>query len=580
MRARVMTLLLIAAIAAAVSAQGRAPAQAPQGSAPPGRAPAALSTDARDPIYLEGPKAEAVGDKVMVSTQLAVVTEAALAVLRSGGNAVDAAVTAVFMQHVNEYHQVSVFGAMSGLYYEASSGKTYAFNGFSERPRADRGDRGDPMKVAIGGTVRTLESLQKRFGTRTWAADMQPAIKSAEEGPLVTSFMYGNNYSLLEDGDTAQNREARAFYMPDGHLVPVGHHWKMPALAATLRRIASEGADYLYKGEWAQKFVKEATRRGGRVTLDDLAEYETLWLEPVRFTYRGHEMFTEPAPNKGGLLVAHNLNILENFDLKRLGRYSESPEALEVMARAFGRVEDEMRFAFEDPRSFRNPIAFWLSKEYGKTEAEFVRQTMPLPNVSLAPVQTTIAEAAPDLAAPSTSPDIGSNHDVIVDAQGNWISFLHTGHGGAPGVFIDGIRATGSNVRSRTSGPGRRILAEVTATFVAKDGKPWMSLGTPGFPPQPVTEVLVNILDHGMHPRDAADAPRFWAFLNNDREVRIESRISKKVRDGMAASGIKMKELGDYTWHTGSMQIIWRDAATGKLHGVTDPRRLGFAAGF
>ena len=85
----------------------------------------------------------------------------------------------------------------------------------------------------------------------------------------------------------------------------------MPGLAATLRRIAAEGADYLYKGAWAQKFVKEATNRGGRVTLADLAEYETLWLEPVRFTYRGHEMFTEPAPNKGGLLVAHNLNILE-----------------------------------------------------------------------------------------------------------------------------------------------------------------------------------------------------------------------------------------------------------------------------
>ena len=80
---------------------------------------------------------------------------------------------------------------------------------------------------------------------------------------------------------------------------------------------------------------------------------------------------------------------------------------------------------------------------------------------------------------------------------------------------------------------------------------------------------------------EAADAPRFWAFLNNDREVRIESRISAKVRDGMAVlSGHQAQELGNYNWHTGSMQIIWRDAATGKLHGVTDPRRLGYAAGF
>lgn len=542
--------------------------------------PGVLTGDARDAVYLPGPKAEATGDRVMVSTQLAVVTEAALEVLREGGNAVDAAITATFMQHVHDYHQVSIFGAISGLYYEAATGTYHAFNGMSERPRADRGERGDASIVAIGGTVRTLEALAKRFGTRPWASYLEPAIRSADDGPLVTSFMYGNTFATME-GDLAQHREVRAFFMPDGHLVPVGHRWKMPALAATLRRVATEGADYMYTGEWGQKFVKEATKRGGRVTLDDMAEYETRWSEPVRFTYRGHEIVTEPAPNKGGLIVAYNLNVLEHFDLKSLGHYSDSPEALEVMARVFGRVEDEMRFAFEDPLSFRNPVDLWLSKEYGRWSAEFVRQTMRLPGVNLAPPAPTTADAsAAPSAGPATAPSVGSNHNVIVDAQGNWISFLHTMHGGTPGVFIDGVQAVGSRVRSRTAGPGRRILAEVTGTFVARDGRPWLSLGTPGFPPQPVTEVLVNLLDHGMTPGEAAAAPRFWAFLNNDREVRIESRISQAVRDGMAAAGIKVKELVEYDWHVGSMQIVWRDRETGRLHGVTDPRRLGHAAGF
>jgi gamma-glutamyltranspeptidase/glutathione hydrolase len=116
--------------------------------------------------------------------------------------------------------------------------------------------------------------------------------------------------------------------------------------------------------------------------------------------------------------------------------------------------------------------------------------------------------------------------------------------------------------------------------FVLREGVPWMAIGTPGWPPQPVTQVLVNILDFGMSPKEAADAPRFWAFLNNSRQLEIESRIDPSVRDGMAAVGIKVKELGDYNWHTGSMQIVWRDPATGQLHGVTDPRRLGHAAGF
>jgi gamma-glutamyltranspeptidase/glutathione hydrolase len=115
---------------------------------------------------------------------------------------------------------------------------------------------------------------------------------------------------------------------------------------------------------------------------------------------------------------------------------------------------------------------------------------------------------------------------------------------------------------------------------VAKDGKPWLSLGSPGVPPQPVTEVLVNIIDFGMHPTEAADATRFFAFRTAERVLAIESRISEEVRKGMAARGIELEHLGPYNWHTGSMQIIWRDPTTGKLHGVTDPRRLGHAAGF
>ena len=551
---------------ALIAAAGAASAQTPNGS--------------RDPLLNAGPKAVAEAANGMVATQLPNVTRAALRVLEDGGNAVDAFVIAVFLQHVEDYHQVSHFGAMSGLYYEAATGTTYAFNAFSERPRADRCAEGQTIgRLAIGGTVRGLESLAERFGTKPWASYLEPAIAAAEQGVLVTNFQYANNYSLWENGDLIQqNEEARAFYLPDGHLVPVGGIWKMPALARTLGAVAEHGADHLYRGEWAEKFVEQANRRGFCVSLDDLAAYETRWLEPARFTYRGHEILVEPPPNKGGLLVGQNLNVLEQFDLTTTGHFAESPQTLQIMVRSFGKVESDMKSTVQDPAAYRNPSGLWASKEYARLSAEFVRQTMPQPGVDLSAAVAHEARGANAAAAAMT---LGSNHNVIVDAEGNWISSLHTGHGGAPGIFIDGVRATGSGVRAETTGPGRRILAEVTGVFVMRDGKPWLSLGTPGFPPQPVTEVLVNILDFGMHPKDAADAPRFWAFLYGQTErrvLRIESRISDEVRRGMARSGIAMEELGDYNWHTGSMQIIWR-GDDGRLYGVSDPRRLGLAAG-
>ena len=542
--------------------------------------------DARDPLYNQGPKQEAVGDSVMVSTQLPIVTETALEVLRNGGNAVDAFITAVFLQNVVDYHQVSLFGAMGGLLYEAATGRYHVFEAYSERPLAGRCGEGDPSQVAIGGKVAGLGALADRFGTRDWADYLAPAITAAEEGVLVTSFMYANNYNSWETGDLIQqNAQAWSHYMPDGHLVPVGHRWKMPAMAETLRGIASEGADFLYTGAWGQEFVSKARAKGYCVSLEDMGAFEVRWSDPVRSTYRGYEVISESPPKKGGVQIGYNLNILENFDLKGMGPYAESLDTLEILARTLGRVETDMRYGITDPLAFQIPTEVWLSKDYAKFGADFVRQTMVRPGVDLTPPTATAALPRPApvrIARSADAPSLvdESNHNVIVDAEGNWITSLHTGHGGAPGIFLGGVKATGSGFPGQTTGPGRRVSPNSTGTIVAKDGKPWLSLGSPGVPPQPVTQVLVNIIDFGMTPGDAADAPRFFAFRGGEQVLAIESRISDSVRKGLESRGIRIESLGPYNWHTGSMQIVWRDPDTGRLHGVTDPRRLGLAKGF
>ena len=181
--------------------------------------------DPAAPEINQGPKAPATAEHGMVSTQLMSSTLAAVDVLEAGGNAVDAALTALFVQQVHDYHMVFLFGSMSALVYDAESGEIHAIDGIAGRPLASRVDKGDAAKVAIGGTVRASAALLERFGTMPWADVVAPSIRAAEAGAIVTSFMYGLNSALWEFGflgDLRQNAEARAFYMPDGHLVGGG----------------------------------------------------------------------------------------------------------------------------------------------------------------------------------------------------------------------------------------------------------------------------------------------------------------------------------------------------------------------
>lgn len=533
--------------------------------------PSAAAADAR---LQQGPKPIAEGQQAMVSTQLPIVTETALAVLERGGNAVDAMITATFLQHVVDFHQVSHFGTMSGIYYEAATGEYHVISGVGVRPLASRCGEGDPSRVSIGGVVRAMGALAERWGTMEWAEYLQPAIQAATEGVEMSSFMYGINYNLMQTGDSGgliDNPAAREAYMPDGFLVPVGARWKMPAFAEHLTRLAEQGPDYMYEGQWADRFVKAAQSKGHCVSEQDLAEYAVAWQEPVRFQYNGHNMVASAPPDTGGAFVGLSLNMLQHFDLAKRPHYSASAETLEIMARVFGRASEETRHTINDPLAMQVPTDVWTSPAYGQAAADIVKASMRQPGVSL---------SAPAADAQQEAMTLGSDHNVIVDEFGNWFSVLHTGHGGAPGVFVDGVRATGSTARAFTEGPGRRLVLPITALMIEKEGKPWLAMGTPGMPPQPVTQVLTNILDWGMHPAEAASQPRFWAWLGNEPGIRIESRISDEVRQGIRESGLSLSDLGPYYWSTGSMQIVWRDEETGKLYGVSDPRRLGWPAGY
>jgi gamma-glutamyltranspeptidase/glutathione hydrolase len=193
----------------------------------------------------------------------------------------------------------------------------------------------------------------------------------------------------------------------------------------------------------------------------------------------------------------------------------------------------------------------------------------------------------------SISPRVG--HDScelsIVDKEGNWVEMMDTGNGGGiPGLVIDGVVNSGTLFRTSESQtgtgrfgwivePGARTRHAIANTLVLRDGEPWLVIGSPGDCIFTVPQALLNILEFGMDPYSAIDAPRFWP-LGDDGTLEIENRIPDSVVKGLAKRGILIKPIGSYNWGVGSMQVVWRDKKTGLLGGAADPRRLGQASGF
>lgn len=183
--------------------------------------------------------------------------------------------------------------------------------------------------------------------------------------------------------------------------------------------------------------------------------------------------------------------------------------------------------------------------------------------------------------------EINSCHNVVVDPQGNWVTMMHTLNGtGVPGLVVDGVPCYGGSNNAPCTGPGRRIRHPINPVLVMRDGSPFMSLGSPGDVQHNVPIVLANIFGFGMDPYAALDAPRFHPVAEPDHSqpfhsqrwsLEFENRISREVVAGLLKKGIQGKPLGAYNYHTGSMQIVWRDLETGRLKGATDPRRTGHA---
>ena len=535
----------------------------------------------------QGAKAVAEANTVMASSSHPEVTAAILEVLRSGGNAVDAMLTAVPLQHVIEPQMSTLAGGMGGLIYWADTGELWYLDAELDhtanapaarsmaRPAGIATTSG--KRIGVPGTVPGLAAAHARYGTREWQDYFGPAIAAARDGFDMYSFLYGEMSAAFER--LGAHEASRTKWMPDGFVPPVGDTIRQPLLGTTLERLADEGPDYFTSGAWAERFVAAVNDTGGSISVAELAGYEPRWVEPLRFSYNGHELRGAPPASTAGVLNGMIFNILEHLAVTDGQHYTESAESLYLIRRAYAEAQHFTTAYIADPNVANVPAEALLSKSLGRELAGLIAASLPKTDLSGHTAQQAIGtqERYPSDAYTDT------NHLTIVDADGNWVSMTHTVYGDTfgTGLTVDGVGVNSGNTFPGTGvGSGRRVITPFPALMaVDEDGKPWLALGSPGLSSRAVALTLINMLGYGMDPYASVDAPRFQGYGRYD-ELHVESRLPDDVLDGLAAMGVKVHLSAPYNWHMGSIQLVVRDRDSGKLTGVADPRRAGYAAGF
>jgi gamma-glutamyltranspeptidase/glutathione hydrolase len=512
----------------------------------------------------------------MVATSQPLAAVAGLRVLQEGGNAIDAAIATAAVLNVVEPMMAGIGGDLFALVYDADSQKLYGLNATgragalaSAQKLRERGleriPYDDILSVTVPGALDGWEMLQSRFGSRPLAELLEPAIFYAESGFPVSEII-ATDWELSVP-KLKRHPDSTSTYLVDGRAPRHGEIFKSPDLGRTFRLIAEKGPDVFYRGELARRIVDFVQAEGGFLTYEDLANHHGDWVEPISTPYRDATVYQIP-PNSQGFVALEMLNILEGFDLQKLGHNS---------AEYFHRMIEAKKLAFADrdryladPEKVLVPLEKLISKEYAAERRRLIDS------------ERAATEVAPGL--------IDSTETVyltVVDEKRNVVSFIYS-------VFDDFgsgrvVPGTGIALQNRGAGfslesghpnemaPGKRALHTNMPGMVFKNGKPWISYGVMGgdMQPQGHAQVLSNIIDFGMNVQQAGEAPRFRHF--SEGAVAFESGVDIDVLQALIQKGhrpmIRMAVYGGYQ----AIEIDWEN---GVLIGGSDPRKDGCALGY
>lgn len=469
----------------------------------------------------------AVAAHGMVVTDAPLATRVGVRELEAGGNAVDAAIAAAFALAV-VYPEAGNLGGGGFMVVRMADGTVAALDFRETAPLAatrdmyldENGELTDRsltghLASGVPGSVAGLWEAHRRFGSRPWAELLAPAIRLAEEGFVVDEAFASAVRAQAER--LAQFPASAALFLPGGEPVRAGTRWRNPDLAAVLRRVAERGPAGFYEGETADLIVAEMQRGGGIITHEDLRRYRARWREPIIFDYRGYQVISMPPPSSGGITLALIANILEGYDLRRLGWHS--PTTLHLTAEAMRRAFADRNHYLADPDFVEVPREMLLSKAY----AARLRSSIALD-------RATPSSAIAHPTGGRASEGNHTTHLSVVDQHGNAVALTTTinelfgsavtvaGAGfllnnemddfaakpGSPNLF--GLVQGEANAIE----PGKRPLSAMTPTIVTRDGRPVLITGARGGPRiiTAVFQVLSNILDYGMDVSAAVAASR------------------------------------------------------------------------
>jgi gamma-glutamyltranspeptidase/glutathione hydrolase len=510
----------------------------------------------------------------MAATSHPLATLTAIDVLRTGGNAVDAAIAAVAVLAIAEPHMTGIGGDCFVLYSQKGA-PPIALNGSGRAPAAATLDwyleRGftdiperSPHAVTVPCAVDAWFRLNADYGTREMAELLAPAIRLAEEGCLVAprvAFDFSGSYAQIADDPVAST-----WLLRDGGPLGVGDRMRQPLLAATLRRIAAEGRDAFYEGSVAEDIVARLRAAGGLHTLDDFASQRAQYETPISVAFAGHDVYECP-PNGQGIVALMMLKALEGYDF--YGPEVSEADRIHLLAEVTKAAYGARDAYFCDPEAHPLDAAHYLSDGY----AEQMRDGIHMDRANL-----PVADDEPE--------HKDTIYLTVVDRDGNAISFINS----IFAEFGSGIMAPESGVllHSRGSifrvvpghpnaiGPRKRPLHTIIPGMVMQKGRVVMPFGVMGGHYQATghANFLSRVLRGGMDPQAAAEAPRSFGYGDS---LQLETTLSPEIARDLTARGHRTSYAAK---PLGGCQAIWIDHDRGVLTGGSDPRKDGFALGY